>query len=217
VPSSREWHTEGVSLSARFYLVADAISTERLEAAIDGGVDLVQLRIKDAEDAVILEEAARFKQVCDARGVPLIINDRPDLAVAAGAAGVHVGQDDQAVSEARLTVGESAIVGLSTHTPEQVDAAQDLPLDYFAVGPIHATPTKPGRAAVGTELLVYAFSHARLPFFAIGGIDATNVEAVRVAGARRIAVVRAITEAPDPHAAALALSRALESELEPAT
>jgi thiamine-phosphate pyrophosphorylase len=203
-----------VALHARLYLVSDAISTDRLEAALSGGVDLVQLRIKDAEDELILEEAARFKQVCDAYSVPLIINDRPDLAVAAGAAGVHVGQDDQAVAEARATVGPDAIVGLSTHTNEQVDAARALAIDYFAVGPIHATPTKPGRPAVGTELVHYAAEHAQLPFFAIGGLDVTNVEAVLAAGGQRVAVVRAITEAHDPHAAAQALSRALDSEIE---
>jgi thiamine-phosphate pyrophosphorylase len=200
-----------VDLNARLYLVADAISDERLEAALGAGVDLVQLRMKSAEDAVILAQAARFKRICDRYDVPLIINDRPDLAREAGAAGVHVGQDDQAVAEARAIVGPDAIVGLSTHSPEQVDAAQHQAIDYFAVGPIHATPTKPGRAAVGTELVEYAAAHARLPFFAIGGLNVGNLEDVLSAGGRRIAVVRAITEAPDPHAAAAALARTLES------
>ncbi len=202
-----------MTLTARLYLVADAISTARLEAAIEGGVELVQLRIKDADDALILEEAARFKQVCDHHGVPLIINDRADLAVAAGAAGVHVGQDDQSVAEARAIVGDAAIVGLSTHTPAQVDAAQELPLDYFAVGPVYETPTKAGRPAVGTDLVSYARAHARLPFYAIGGINPATVGAVLAAGGRRVAVVRAITDAPEPHAAAQALAHALEAHV----
>ncbi len=202
-----------MNLTARLYLVADAISDERLEAALSGGVDLVQLRMKRAEDSAILTEAARFKRICDRHGVPLLINDRPDLARAAGAAGVHVGQDDLTVAEARAIVGADAIVGLSTHSPEQVDAAQELAIDYFAVGPIHATPTKPGRPAVGTELVEYAHAHARLPFFAIGGLDVHNIDAVLAAGGRRIAVVRAITEAPEPHGASEALRRALGSEV----
>ena len=205
-----------MSLNARLYLVADAISDDALDAALRGGVDLVQLRMKQADDAAILAAAARFKRICDAYDVPLIINDRPDLAVAAGAAGVHVGQEDQSVIDARLTVGDDMIVGLSTHDPDQVDAAQDLPLDYFAVGPIHLTPTKPGRPAVGEGLVRYAAQHAKLPFFAIGGIDASNVTGVLNAGGRRIAVVRAITEAADPQAAAQALAEAMEITVEPA-
>jgi thiamine-phosphate pyrophosphorylase len=208
-------HTCRVDLNARLYLVADAISDARLESALAGGVDLVQLRIKAAADSVILAEAARFKAICDRYGVPLIINDRPDLAKAAGAAGVHVGQDDQAVAEARAIVGADAIVGLSTHSPEQVDGAQELAIDYFAVGPIHATPTKPGRPAVGTELVEYASVHARMPFFAIGGLNAANVGAVLSAGGQRVAVVRAITQAADPRGAAEALTRVLGSAVAP--
>jgi thiamine-phosphate pyrophosphorylase len=211
--AARGCHTGAVALTARLYLVADAISTARLETAIEGGVELVQLRIKDAEDALILEEAARFKQVCDRHQVPLIINDRADLAVAAGAAGVHVGQDDQSVAEARAIVGDSAIVGLSTHTREQIDAAQGLPLDYFAVGPVFETPTKAGRPAVGTELVTYARAHARMPFYAIGGIDSASVAAVLAAGGRRIAVVRAITQSAEPHTAARELAHALEAHV----
>lgn len=201
-----------MTVDARLYLVAGAIPGDQLEAALDGGVDLVQLRLKDADDAQILAAAARFREICDPRGIPLVINDRPDLAVAAGAAGVHVGQDDASVAAVRDIVGADAIVGLSTHTPEQVDAAQTLAISYFAVGPIYATPTKPGRPAVGPELIRYAAAHARLPFFAIGGLDATNLEAVRAAGAERIAVVRAISDAPDARAAAATLRRGLEGQ-----
>jgi thiamine-phosphate pyrophosphorylase len=151
--------------------------------------------------------------VCAARGVVFILNDRPDLVAAVGADGVHVGQDDIPVAEARRQVGEERVVGLSTHSPAQIDAAAGQPgLDYIGVGPVHATPTKPGRPAVGLELVGYAAAHAATPFFAIGGIDTGNVAAVRAAGARRIAVVRAVTESADPAGTARRLRRALESE-----
>jgi thiamine-phosphate pyrophosphorylase len=122
-----------------------------------------------------------------------------------GADGVHVGQDDTAAAEARAIVGPERLVGLSTHSPEQISDAARVPVDYIGVGPIHATPTKPGRPAVGLELVRYANEHATVPFFAIGGIAPANVAAVRHAGADRIAVVRALTEAPDPGAVARAL------------
>jgi thiamine-phosphate pyrophosphorylase len=199
--------------SARLYLVCDERSDEFLERALRGGVDLVQLRIKDAADDVIVSVARRYRAVCAAHGAPLILNDRPDLVDAAGADGVHVGQDDVAVADARRLVGPDRLVGLSTHSPAQIDAAGAEPaLDYIGVGPVHATPTKPGRAAVGLELVAYAAANARTPFFAIGGIDAGNVAAVRGAGADRIAVVRALTDAHDPEAAARALRSAIAAE-----
>jgi thiamine-phosphate pyrophosphorylase len=163
-----------------------------LDAAVRGGVDIVQLRMKDAPDAEILAAAERVAR----HDVLLIINDRPDLVAAGGADGVHVGQDDMPVEEARALVGPERIVGLSTHTPEQVDEAAGV--DYIGVGPVHATPTKPGRPAVGVELVRYASGHARVPFFAIGGINPGNLPSVRAAGAERFAVVRALTEADDP-------------------
>ena len=131
-----------------------------------------------------------------------MINDRPDLAVLADADGVHVGQDDTPVAEARAIVGADRLVGLSTHSPAQVDAAASAGVDYIGVGPVNATPTKPGRPAVGLELVRYAAARAPMPFFAIGGIAAGNVAAVRAAGGERIAVVRALTEASDPEAVA---------------
>jgi thiamine-phosphate pyrophosphorylase len=194
--------------AARLYLVCDARSDAFLNAAIDGGVDVVQLRDKNAGDEQILEAAARFRAVCTQRGVPFILNDRPDLALACGADGVHVGQDDVPVAEARAVVGEERIVGLSTHSPSQVDAAAGV--DYIAVGPVHATPTKPGRPAAGVELVRYAAEHVRIPWFAIGGLDAGTLGEAVAAGARRAVVVRAITEAADPRAAAAALREALE-------
>jgi thiamine-phosphate pyrophosphorylase len=191
---------------ARLYLVADASAAVWLDAALRGGVDIVQLRMKDAGDDEILGAAERFRAACDAHQALFILNDRPDLAVAAGADGVHVGQDDTPVAEARALVGSERIVGLSTHSPAQIDAASGV--DYIGVGPVHATPTKPGRPAVGLDLVRYAAAHARVPWFAIGGIDETNVAAVRAAGATRIAVVRAIAQATDRAAAAEALRAA---------
>ncbi len=198
--------------AARLYLVCGAQPDVFLERALRGGVDIVQLRLKDAGDESVVATARRYAAMCHAHGVPLILNDRPDLVAAAGADGVHVGQDDMAVAQARALVGPDRIVGLSTHSPAQIDAAAANPeIDYIGVGPVHATPTKPGRPAVGLDLVRYAAAHTATPFFAIGGIDAGNVASVRGAGATRIAVVRAITDAPDPEAAARALHSASEA------
>ena len=195
--------------SAHLYLVCDDQPDEFLDAVLGAGVDLVQLRMKDAPDAQIVSAGKRFASAAAEHGALFILNDRPDLLDATGADGVHVGQDDTAVDQARAIVGPDRLVGLSTHNPEQVDAAADEKLDYFAVGPVHETPTKPGRPAVGLELVRYAAEHATVPFFAIGGIDRTNVTAVAEAGATRIAVVRALTENDQPDAAARRLRAAL--------
>jgi thiamine-phosphate pyrophosphorylase len=187
---------------ARLYLVCDDRPDSFLELALRGGVDIVQLRMKDAADELILDAARRFAAVCARHGALFVVNDRPDLALAADADGVHVGQDDVTVARARSLLGAERLVGLSTHTPEQVDAAATVDVDYIGVGPVHATPTKPGRPAVGLDLVRYASERAPVPFFAIGGISSENVDSVRVAGAERIAVVRALTEAVDPERAA---------------
>jgi thiamine-phosphate pyrophosphorylase len=122
---------------------------------------------------------------------------------------VHVGQDDVTVAEARAMIGSDRLVGLSTHSPAHVDAAAGAGIDYIGVGPVHATPTKPGRPAVGLELVRYAAENATVPFFAIGGISPANVDAVHEAGADRVAVVRALTEASDPALAARTLRAAV--------
>ena len=192
---------------ARLYLVCDRRPEAFLRAALGGGVDIVQLRDKEASDEQVLNAAQAFRRVADEQGALFVVNDRPDLAVAADADGVHVGQDDTPVSEARAVVGTDRVVGLSTHSPDQVAAARGV--DYIAVGPVYATPTKPGRPAVGLELIRHAAAHAPDPWFAIGGIDRETVGAVAAAGARRAVVVRAITEADDPGAAARALREAL--------
>jgi thiamine-phosphate pyrophosphorylase len=207
--------------SARLYLVCDARDDRFLESALRGGVDIVQLRLKDADDEKIVAAGRRLAGLCAARGALFILNDRPDLAAAASADGVHVGQDDMPVAQARAVVGSDLLVGLSTHTPAQVDLATPAgddsaaAPDYIGVGPVYATPTKPGREAVGLELVRYAAREASVPFFAIGGIDAQTVSDVVRAGARRIAVVRALVEAADPEAAARRLRAALEDEREP--
>jgi len=199
--------------AARLYLVCDARPDAFLDQALSGGVDIVQLRIKRAADEEIVRAAEVFVRRCAEHGALFILNDRPDLAAAVGADGVHVGQDDASVAAARALIGPDRLLGLSTHTPEQVDAATGV--DYIGVGPVHATPTKPGRPAVGLELISHAAAHARVPFFAIGGIDVENAAEVRAAGGRRIAVVRALTEAQDPARAARAL-RAAIVETDPA-
>jgi len=198
---------------ARLYLVCDDRPDVFLDAALRGGVAIVQLRLKHAPDERILAAAARFAPACRAHGALFILNDRPDLVKQAGADGVHVGQDDMPVAQARAIVGPDHLVGLSTHTAAQIDGAAGV--DYIGVGPVHATPTKPGRPAVGLELVAYASDHARVPWFAIGGVEETNVEAIRRAGARRIAVVRALTGAEVPDQAARALLRAIRAAGEP--
>lgn len=181
-----------------------------LRAALAGGVDIVQLRDKDAPDDELLAAAAVARALCDEAGALLIVNDRPDLVAAAGADGCHVGQEDSEPQAARELAGPDALVGRSTHFPAQVDDPGGA--DYIGVGPVYTTPTKPGRPAAGVELVRFAAHHATVPFFAIGGIDATNVADVVAAGARRIAVVRAIADASDPGAAAASLRAAIAPE-----
>jgi thiamine-phosphate pyrophosphorylase len=205
--------------SARLYLVCDARGDGRelrafLDAGLRGGVDLIQLRDKDADDDAILRAARTFRAAADAHGALFVVNDRPDLVAATGADGVHVGQEDLSPAQARAVAGSDAVVGRSTHTPAQLDAADADPhVDYFAAGPVHATPTKPGRPAVGLDLIRHAASRPRrAPWFAIGGIAPETIGAAREAGATRVVVVRALTAAPDPEAAARALRTALEGE-----
>ena len=196
---------------ARLYLVCDARPREFLAAALRGGVDVVQLRDKALDDDGLVTAAREFRAAADAHGALFVLNDRPDLVAACAADGVHVGQDDGSPADARAAAGPDAIVGRSTHAPEQADAAEaDPDVDYLAVGPVHATPTKPGRPAAGLGYVEYAAAHARKPWFAIGGLHAGNVAEVVGRGATRVVVVRAITEASDPEEAARALRRTLE-------
>jgi len=190
---------------ARLYLITAARPdlAAFLEAAVRGGVDLVQLREKGLADGELLRVLEEARAVTRELGLPLVVNDRPDLAVLVGADYVHLGQDDLPLPAVRR-FGIPA--GLSTHSREELERAE---ADYVAVGPVFATPTKPGRPAVGLELVRHAAEHAPAPWFAIGGIDRTNVAEVVAAGAHRIAVVRAIGDADDPEAAARELREAL--------
>ena len=203
--------------AARLYLILDARphgrpATHLAAGALDGGVDAIQLRDKLVPDDELLAAARSLRELCDRHGALLIVNDRPELALACGADGVHLGQEDVPPEEARAMLGSDALIGVSTHSPEQIAAAEASTADYLGVGPVHETPTKPGIRPVGEELVRHAARHARKPFFAIGGIDPGNVGDVVAAGGRRVAVVRAIRDAPDPRAAAGALSAALKTE-----
>jgi thiamine-phosphate pyrophosphorylase len=199
--------------AAHLYFVADRGGLERaLDGALRGGADVVQLRDKTASDAEIVAAARWAAARCAAHGALFIVNDRPDLAATVSADGVHVGQDDMPVAEARAIVGDDAIVGLSTHSIAQADAGAASGADYIAVGPVHATPTKEGRPAIGLDPVRHASAHVgAVPWFAIGGIDPATVGAVVAAGARRAVVVRAIAHADDPEATTRQLRAALSS------
>jgi len=202
--------------SRRLYLVAGARGggpglEAFLDAALRGGVDVVQLRDKTLDDDALVAAARTFRTAADAHGALFVLNDRPDLVAACAADGVHVGQDDMAPAAARSIVGPDLIVGRSTHAPDQGAAADaDPEVDYLAVGPVHATPTKPGRPAAGLEYVAWAAANVTTPWFAIGGIDAATLPAVVARGATRIVVVRSIGDAADPEAAARALRSGLE-------
>jgi thiamine-phosphate pyrophosphorylase len=195
---------------ARLYLVVEAAAEAVLEPALRGGVDMVQLRDKHATDDELLRAAAAFRRLCDEHQALFWLNDRPDLVREAGADGVHVGQDDEPVAAVREQVGPEVLIGLSTHSPEQFDAALRSEADQLSVGPVWETPTKAGRPAAGLDYVRYAAANGGdAPWFAIGGIDAGNVGEVVEAGARRIVVVRAIRDSADPERAAAELREAL--------
>jgi len=200
--------------TARLYFVCDALPGKvdpepLLHAALNGGADIVQLREKGLGRQAIERSAQIFRRLCDTYSTLFIVNDDPYLAQSCDADGVHVGQDDVSPAEAREVLGPDAIIGLSTHSKEQIDAAAGHPIDYMSVGPIWETPTKEGRPGVGLELIEYAAANAPHPFFAIGGIDSSNAGTVVETGARRLCVVRAIRDAADPSAAAESLRSAL--------
>ncbi|HEY7257333.1 MAG TPA: thiamine phosphate synthase [Solirubrobacterales bacterium] len=198
--------------TARLYFVCEALPRGEepeamLQAALTGGVDIVQLREKELDDDLILRSARTFRRLCDTYSVPFIVNDDPDLARRCDADGVHLGQDDMPVAEARELLGPEMIIGLSTHSEEQIDAAAPAAVDYISVGPIWETPTKEGRPGVGLGLVEYAAANSAHPFFAIGGIDPANAAEVAAAGATRLGAVRAIRDAERPQAAAEALRK----------
>jgi len=198
--------------TARLYFVCEARPTSDLEAllraALTGGADIVQLREKGLGRGEIERAAETFRRVADTFSALFILNDDPELARACDADGVHVGQDDVSAEQARELLGPDAIVGLSTHSEEQIAASEGRPVDYISVGPIWETPTKAGRPGVGLDLVSHAAERCPHPFFAIGGIDAGNAAQVVEAGAERLCVVRAIRDAADPEAAATELRQA---------
>ncbi|MCA4132350.1 thiamine phosphate synthase [Arthrobacter sp. M4] len=219
-----------IHTTARLYLCTDARREQGdfedfVDAAFAGGVDIIQLRDKSLEAAEELELLEVLHAVARRHGRLWAVNDRADIAAISGAPVFHIGQKDLPLRHARHLLHDQTVIGLSTHSPEQVDAAIAASptrsgLDYFCVGPLWATPTKPGRAAVGLDLVRYAARAVKkadeemvggvlLPWFAIGGIDLSNVEQVVEAGASRVVVVRAITEADDPTEAAEKLLAAL--------
>jgi len=194
---------------ARLYLCVDARErqgdlAEFLDTVLSHGVDIVQLRQKGIEAKHELAALKVFADACQRHGALLAVNDRADVAWACGAPVLHLGQDDLPVSVARAIVAEDVLIGRSSHTEsEAAAAAVEEGVDYFCVGPCWPTPTKPGRPAPGLPLVAYASGlRTTRPWFAIGGIDLGNLDQVLDAGARRVVVVRAITEAADPGAAA---------------
>jgi thiamine-phosphate pyrophosphorylase len=200
---------------ARLYFVCDARPHGEepealLNAAMSGGAGMVELRDRQHPRNVVERSGQTFRRLANTYSALFIVNDDPHLALELRADGVHVGQEDIDPAEARRIMGPDAIIGLSTHSRQQIEAAAQEPVDYISVGPIWETPTKEGRPATGLDLIREAAEIAERPWFAIGGIDADNVEDVVSAGAERLCVVRAIREAADPRAAASALSGAVD-------
>jgi len=224
--------------SRRLYLCTpDRPDLERfIGACIAGGVDVVQLREKHLDDRRLIERAALAQQACADHGVPFILNDRPDLAAAMGADGVHVGQDDLSPVLARRVMGEDALIGLSTHATEELEAAigdEDAgtttsaldrpagapaaPVDYLSAGPVVPTPTKPGRPGTGLGYLAEAVARSPWPVWVTGGVDPTTVGPMAAAGARHFVVVRWLTEAEDPEDHARRLRRSIDDGVAQAT
>jgi thiamine-phosphate pyrophosphorylase len=215
VPDAPSAGVRGQLAAARLYLCTDARERqgdlpEFLDTVLAAGVDIVQLRQKGLEARQELAVLEVLADACARHGRLYSVNDRADLAFAARADILHLGQDDLPVPDARWLLGRGVMIGRSTHDEDQAeDAIADPAVDYFCVGPTWETPTKPGRPAAGLELIRYVRGRTSRPWFAIGGIDLVNLDEVLDAGARRVVVVRAITAAEDPGAAAAAFARRL--------
>jgi thiamine-phosphate pyrophosphorylase len=182
-----------------------------VDACIRGGVDIVQLRDKQADARTILERAVVVRDVCRDHGVPFILNDRPDLALECEADGVHVGQDDAPPSLARRLLGPDKIVGFSTHSADDLVIAEREPVDYISVGPINPTPTKPGRPGVGLGYLRFALDNAPFPFYVTGGVNPYSIGDLLTSGATRFVAVRWLTDADDAYEAATMLRRCIDN------
>lgn len=182
-----------------------------VSACIGGGVDVVQLREKHLEARALIGRARLVADVCRAEGVPFVLNDRPDLALEVGADGVHVGQDDAPVALARRILGPDAIVGLSTHGPDDLAAAESEDVTYISAGPVEPTPTKPGRPGTGLGYAAEASMRSAVPVFVTGGVNPERIPELVAAGVRHFVVVRYLTEAADPVVAARALRSAIDA------
>lgn len=176
-----------------------------VDSVCGAGVGIVQLRDKEMTARELVAAAGVVRDAAHRHGSLFILNDRPDLALECHADGVHVGQDDAPPALCRRILGGDALVGLSTHAPPELDAAADEPVDYVSVGPVEATPTKPGRPGTGLGYVEYASQNEARPFFVTGGVSPATLPAIAAAGARRFVVVRALTDADDPAAVAAAL------------
>jgi thiamine-phosphate pyrophosphorylase len=198
---------------ARLYLcTADRPDLAEFVAAVCGaGVDIVQLRDKHLDDRALLARAEVARDAAHAAGALFVLNDRPDLAVACDADGVHVGQDDVPAAVARRIVGPDVLVGLSTHAPDELAAAAAEPVDYVSAGPVEPTPTKPGRPGTGLDYIRLAAERSPHPFFVTGGVSPATLPAIALAGATRFVVVRALTETADPAAVAAELRHLLDT------
>jgi thiamine-phosphate pyrophosphorylase len=184
-----------------------------LPAVLRGGVDVVQLREKSLPDEVRIEQARLMIPICRDFGVPFVLNDSAELALAVGADGVHVGQDDASVTHCREVLGDQAIVGLSTHADDEFDAGLLEPVTYLSAGPIVETPTKVGRAGTGVEYAAHAQARSSVPVFVTGGVTDQNVARLVAAGLRHFVVVRYLTESSEPENSARALRHALNVAL----
>jgi thiamine-phosphate pyrophosphorylase len=211
----------------RLYLCTpDRPDLERfVEACIEGGVDVVQLREKHLQGAELSERATLVQRVCADYGVPFVLNDDPALAASIGADGVHVGQEDMDPTGARRVMGAEAIIGLSTHAPTELDRAMGarqaggsgtgaLPVDYISAGPVSPTPTKPGRPGTGIDYVREVARRAPWTVWVTGGVDPTTVGPLLAAGAQHFVAVRWLTEASNPKANARALRKIIDDTLE---
>lgn len=187
--------------------LADRSLVQVVREAVEGGVSVVQLRDKTASDRQLTAIARALLKITRPKGVPLIINDRINVAKLSGADGVHLGQEDASLDEARQLLGKKAIIGRSTHSQAQAIEAQEEGFDYIGVGPVFKTPTKPLVAPVGLNLVRFVSRDLRVPFVAIGGINEKNITRVKAAGANTVAVVRAVMASKDPKRAVQTLSK----------
>ncbi|MBD2569578.1 thiamine phosphate synthase [Anabaena lutea] len=185
---------------SRLYLVTSPVDNlfEIVEAALKGGLTLLQYREKTADDVIRLERARKLRQLCDDYGALFIINDRVDLALAVNADGVHLGQQDIPIAIARQLLGSQRLIGRSTTNPQEMQGAIAEGADYIGVGPVYETPTKVGKAATGLEYVSYAAQNCPIPWVAIGGIDTSNINDVIDAGAQKVAVVRSLMQSEQP-------------------